>query len=587
MLNRTATGTSLSSLWLTPPRRASGLHAALAGVLLVAACAPAARPAGEGTGAPSAHAVPKRLTVAMNDEPAVLFSPLGTLTRRVTELRQSVHSFLAIYDHRGDLHPMLAAELPTTANGGWVVRADGSMQTTYRLRPNITWHDGTPLTTRDFVFAWTFMRDNDVANAERGVSVLIDRIDVVDDMTMVFHWPNLYNQANAIAKEDLGPLPTHILETPYRTNKEQIPNLTFWNRDFVGVGPFRVGEWEPGSHLVLQRYEPYFAGPAKLETITVRFIPNEDTLVANLLAGSVDGVLGGITFDQAQFVRKQWEDAGRKPLTAVTATNWRSLSVQFRPDVISPREITDARVRRGLAHAIDREALANVMMGGLSPVADTFILPDDVKWAWVQDGVARYPYDLRRAQQLLAEVGWQRSAQGQLVTASGEQVTVPLWSTGAGAVEEHLVVADNWKAAGVNVQQYTMSPGESRDNRLRVMFPAFSTYSPPLEIRSIMDAVRGPSCTAEENRWTGSNRGCYQNPSLDRVIEAMTVAIDEADQRRAYRDLTRIYSEELPILPLYFSMGIYLFRDGVQGVKGNSRPRISPTWDIADWDVVS
>jgi ABC-type transport system substrate-binding protein len=87
------------------------------------------------------------------------------------------------------------------------------------------------------------------------------------------------------------------------------------------------------------------------------------------------------------------------------------------------------------------------------------------------------------------------------------------------------------------------------------------------------------------SRWAGGNRGCCQNPEMDRTIEALTTAIEPDAQRRLYRDLVRMQSEEFPVLPLYFNVQITVFRDGVLGVKGDTQPRTSVSWNVTEWDL--
>src|SRR5688572_17101482 len=111
--------------------------------------APAPNP---GTSAPPQAAAPKTLTIAVRGEPQYLVFNFGGRSLGgigAASLSLAVHQGLAVYDERNVQHPMLAAELPSRERGTWIVRPDGTMQTTYRLRPNITWHDGTPHTTRD------------------------------------------------------------------------------------------------------------------------------------------------------------------------------------------------------------------------------------------------------------------------------------------------------------------------------------------------------------------------------------------------------------------------------------------------------
>src|SRR5581483_1452131 len=107
------------------------------------------------------------------------------------DLKLAVHQRLATYDDRGELLPALAADLPSEEKGTWVVRPDGTMQVTYKLRPGITWHDGTPLTSQDFAFSWVVTSDPDIPMSTR-LSTQIRRVDTPDQQTIVYEWASTY-----------------------------------------------------------------------------------------------------------------------------------------------------------------------------------------------------------------------------------------------------------------------------------------------------------------------------------------------------------------------------------------------------------
>jgi len=96
------------------------------------------------------------------------------------------------------------------------------------------------------------------------------------------------------------PLPRHLLEEPYVTSKGTLSQLPFWTTDFVGSGPYKIQEWVQGSHAILVANDNYVMGRPKIDRIEVKFIPSSPTLVANVLAGTVQMPLGrGVSLDQA------------------------------------------------------------------------------------------------------------------------------------------------------------------------------------------------------------------------------------------------------------------------------------------------
>src|SRR4051794_8436935 len=107
-----------------------------------------ARPAGPATQSAAAGGTPKSLTIALQNEPKALWTIMGGEVggSPAAQMLLAIHQQLAMYDERGQPFAMLATELPAPSRGTWIVRPDGSMQTTYKLRAGIQWHDGTPLT---------------------------------------------------------------------------------------------------------------------------------------------------------------------------------------------------------------------------------------------------------------------------------------------------------------------------------------------------------------------------------------------------------------------------------------------------------
>lgn len=563
--------------------------------VVLAACAPATAPPAQ-TRLPGADTQrsgpPKSLTIALDGEPErLLVSSLGGSVagglagNAGNTLQLALHQRLVTYDDRGDVHPQLASALPTSGSGSWLVRPDGTMQTTYKLRPNVTWHDGTPLTSKDFLFAWTMTRDPEIP-VQRRIVNLIERLDTPDPTTLVIEWTSTYPFANAVIEEDLGPLPGHLLEHEYRSDKERFQQLPYWNQEFVGVGPYQLAEWQFGSHLTLKAYDKFYAGRAKIDTLVFQFIQNEPTAVANLLAGTVDGSIPrAVEFPQAMFVKSEWERAGKKPVAIAQSTHWRFVEVQFRAP--NPREMVDVRVRRALLHALDRQAMSDVLFDGQSPIADSFIPPTDAKWEWVKDVAVRYEYDPRRAQELFAAVGWRPGGDGMLVNAIGEKVGMPAWGRGSPLEQRELaIMADYWKAAGVEIEQVVLSPAQVRDNRFLATYPALAPAQLPATFEWGLNLTYSRNCPSEQDRFAGRNRGCYQHADMDRTVDALKTAIEPAEQRRLYRDLIRLQTEKLAVLPLNFSLQVVLFREGVTGVKGDTSPRTSALWNVAEWDVV-
>src|SRR5262249_20232430 len=148
-------------------------------------------------------------------------------------------------------------------------------------------------------------------------------------------------------------------------------DLPFWNTEFVGTGPFKVREWERGSHIVLQVNEGYALGRPKLDEVEVRFITDDNTLIANVLSGAVALTLGrGPSIEQGLRVQDQWHE-GRADFQALDS--WLLLYPQFMNP--TPAVVADAQFRRALISGIDRQQLVDGIEFGHAPIADSPISP--------------------------------------------------------------------------------------------------------------------------------------------------------------------------------------------------------------------
>src|SRR5205823_10748150 len=131
---------------------------------------------------------------------------------------------------------------------------DGMMETTYRLRGGLAWHDGLPLTADDFAFAWRVYRTRGLPFAPQPQD-LMEAVEAPDPQTVVIRWNSPYAQAGGLTYTEFDPLPAHILGEPFRaleqdpTTTEAFTNLPFWSRAYVGAGPFRLERREPGAFV--------------------------------------------------------------------------------------------------------------------------------------------------------------------------------------------------------------------------------------------------------------------------------------------------------------------------------------------------
>src|SRR5205823_5223744 len=159
---------------------------------------------------------------------------------------------------------------------------------------------------------------------------------------------------------DMEPLPKHILETAFNEDKAGFADSAYFTRDYIGTGPFKLGDWVLNSHLTLQAFDQYPLGRAHIDEIQWKFILDPNVIIANILAGAGDMTLGrGISLQQALQAKERWGDRGRVDFWSI---GWVALFPQFLNP--NPPILGNLQLRRAMLHALDRQELADVILYG-------------------------------------------------------------------------------------------------------------------------------------------------------------------------------------------------------------------------------
>ncbi|MEA2640839.1 MAG: peptide/nickel transport system substrate-binding protein [Chloroflexota bacterium] len=547
--------------------RASGI--VLGAILLVAACAPqrTEAPAASAPVAP-APAPPKILTIVQLREPGTFegYTGVGGGLGGVEAEANLAMNHLVVSDNPGEFRPQLATELPSVEKGTWRVNADGSMDVTWKIQSNAVWHDGTPFTSADLAFAWRVNRDPDLPTALQSIVTLMDNVTAPDATTLQAHWSRVY--VNALNADGLTPLPRHILEDLYNRDKQAFSQSAFFTTEYVGLGPYRLSSWTPGAQMEFVRFDKYFLGRPPLDKVVVRYIGDSNTSIANIMAGQVDVVLPtAVQWEGALTVRRQWEGTKNQVLIAPQDTA-EVLMPQYRPEAAQPKQFgpaQDRTVRAALYHALDRQSIADTVTGGLSPLADSWISPQDMLRRDVESAIPQYPYDPARAQQLLAQVGWNRGGDGILVhSQTGERFELPVWSRPAtGGEQELLLITENFKQLGIDASVNVITGAQSSDRTFEATRPGVSLTKPGA---SMWPGPRAHSkeIASEANRWTGQNKFAYSNPRFDALVDRFLATIDGRERVQLERQLVQEGLGDVMNMPIFWYVRTTLALENVK-----------------------
>ncbi|MPZ12858.1 MAG: hypothetical protein GEU73_00255 [Chloroflexi bacterium] len=542
----------------------------LAGVALMA-CAPGGAqqsPAAERSG-PEARQ-PRTLNSVMRVEPASLAAkPLESTGISVAHAVRLFNAQLDLKDSREVTRPYLAEAIPELNSESWRVFPDGRMETTYRLRPNLTWHDGTPHSAEDFAFAYRVYSTPELGRAASPPINQMEEMLAPDERTVVNRWSRPYPDAAELGL-DFQALPRHILQEAYETQEPQsFLENSFWTVDYVGLGPFRLERWEPGAAIEAVAFDGHALGRPKIDRVVVRFMTDENTVLTNLLAGDIDFASDRtVRWEQAQVLRNEWGASGGGTVI-LTPIQPRFTVIQLRPENASPAAILDLRVRRAFAHAIDRQAFNDGLFDGAGVAAETHITQKAPYFLEVDRAIVKYPYDPRRSEQLMNEAGFTRDRDGFYASAVGERFTAGfLQEAGTQTEREMAIQVERWRAAGFDVQVSVLPSTQLRDGQARSTFPTFyNTATSP--------AVRGgernlgnfttDSSGTPTNRWRGSNYGGWSNSEYDDLWDQFNTTLERSERNQQVVEMARLISEDLPLYSLYWNFNVSVHRADVGG----------------------
>ena len=559
--------------------------------LALAACAPASPggqgPQGEGGG--RATSGPKILVAAINEDPKNFWDGInGGGGSGVRQLGHVVNQYLAVLDSAGIPHPRLLAELPSVDKGTWQVTPDGKMEVTYKIRPGVTWHDGTPFTADDIVFSLDVGRDPAIPNGNASALRLMEGIVALDPQTALATWRQTYAFADRLEHREFFPLPKHILERPYRESKETLIAQPYFSSQYVGTGPFKMAKWEPGAFMELVANDSYFLGRPKIDRVRVMFIDDSNTMVANMRAGEVNIVLptGGPDWDQLEPLKREWQGTGKGDVV-IERVRWQFVEPQKGP-LANPADLRDPRVRLALLAALNREEMSRSLQGDQWGVAHNWVHPSFAHYPQVRDVTVEVPYDPRRATALMAEVGWTPGSDG-ILQKGGQRFAMQI-RPGEGREREATIAQQDWKAIGIDGHMEVLSDALLRDAEARATYFGASINQNPMGGLSAVRRFGGDQAPTAANRWAGTNRGQFSSPAWDDVGSRLRTALDDDSRIQLERELLRVFHAELPAMAIQYELQAV----PVAGFKGlvpisatAHTGNIMHTWNVHEWDMAA
>ncbi|WP_426956804.1 peptide ABC transporter substrate-binding protein [Muricoccus radiodurans] len=537
--------------------------------------------------APAAQAQPARdtLTIGISQAPSTFHPNIEAMLAKTYVLG---FARVPLTAYGPDWRPLcLGCEtFPTIENGGVVLETtpDGKpgMRVTWRLREDLRWGDGRPVTADDLRFAWEAGRAFETGFGAAEFYRRAYEFQSSDPRTVTLRFDRVSFDAGSAG--NFEPLPAHVERARWEADRRNYRTRTAYDTETATPalwnGPYRITAVQPGAGVTLERNAAW-AGPAPaFRRINIRVVENSAALEAQLLAGQVDMISGEMGLALEQAIALERRTRNRFQFNYRPGLVWEHLDLRLDNPILS-----DVRVRQALMLAIDRPRIVHSLFDGRQPVAATSIHPDD---PMVDRSLAPWPFDLPRAQALLEEAGWRPGPDGIRRNAAGERLTFDLMTTSGARTREQVqqVIQGMWRAAGVEARIVNQPPrvlfSESLSQRRFQGAAMFAWISAPESVpRTTLHSEEIP--TAATN-WSGQNYPGYSNPEMDALLEALPQELDAERRRPMWARLQAITHRDLPALPLWHRADAHIWPTWLDGVRPTGNQYPSSLW-VTEWRV--
>ena len=463
---------------------------------------------------------PGYITIALEAKPTNLdprFS-LDVASSRVTQL---VFNRLVRKDRNSRIIPDLA------------LRWERPDPTTYvfHLRKDAVFHDGTPLTSADVAYTFRSILDPAVGSPKRASYQAIRRIETPDRYTVVFR-----------LKAPFSPFLAQMV-APIVPARAAAAGKRF-GRHPVGTGPFRFVRFATDQEVILEANPRYHEGRPALAGVRYKIIPDGIVRLFELQKGTVDLVVNAVSPDSLARLERQ----PNLRVMRAPGTNFTYMGFNMEDPILSNR-----KVRRAIAHAIDRRSVIRYLLRGLARPA-TGLLPAS-HWAYTE-GVPAYSHDSALARRLLDEAGYP--------TGEGEAPRFRLTfktSQNETRIEIAEVIQEQLRRVGIALDIRSFEWGtffsDVRKGNFQLYTLTWVGVLDPDIYYYIFHSSNVPP--------NGANRGRYRNKALDRWLEAGRRLPGLSARREVYGRVQNILATDLPYVNLWHATNVAVLNKRVRG----------------------
>lgn len=435
--------------------------------------------------------------------------------------------------------------------------SDDKLTYTFKLRDDITFHDGKPLTAEDAIFTIESILDDNNASFLKSDFTEVDALKKIDDYQFELKLKRPFTPI--LDKLTVPILPKHsFIEEDMRTAS--------FNSHPIGAGPYQFGEWNRGTSLTLKAFDQFYGLQPSIGQVIFKFIPDSNVRAIQLASGEVDIAL----LDPNQVAELEKKD--HLKIYDIDTADYRGMLFNMQNELWQ-----DVRVRQAFSYAIDR---AQVVKGILKGYGEEAYSPLQ-KHAFQNENIEKYSYDVAKAEALLDAAGWLKADDG-FRSKDGQKLSFTITAPASDAVRVNMAnyLAEGYKSIGAQVEVAALDwSAITIDDTDAFMIGWGSPYDADHHTYSLFHSSES-SLTS-----SGYNYGSYSNAKVDELLAKGRLATD-IDERKA---IYMAFQEELAKDPAFafvaYVNAVYGIHGNIEGVKERTLGHHGSgfLWNVEEW----
>lgn len=419
--------------------------------------------------------------------------------------------------------------------------SDDGLKYTFKLKPGVTYTDGTPVTVKDFYFALKVLHDKSYDGSSDplsysikggqdyydGKSNEISGVKIIDDNTVEVE----VTEVTALTKDFLGGvafLPEHYYGKNYKQgNVETVKAL---NEKPLGTGQYILTSFKPGQEVTLVANENYFAGAPKIKNVIFKSTTDE-TKLAMLESGEID--MDMVTVDEDNVEALQL--LGFLDVNIFPTNGYGYIGMNHEKE-----KFQDPKVRQALIYGLNRAEIVEAVYGKF---ADVINIPQSKQsWAYTDESIEKYEFDIEKAKSLLDEAGWTVGGDG-IREKNGEKFKIDFSGTADNPVVDAIlpIMTANYKELGIDIVAETLDFNAILDKTDKGDFDMFFMA---------WGLTPDPDSTVY---LTGGaqNRLKYSNPAYDDLMKQGKRELNLEKRKEIYAKAYQELNKDIPDILMY------------------------------------